>query len=106
MIRISLSGLEQEPPYEERKCFDDIAKSAPALLRIFCDNEISFAEPRFRYANFIDDNLPANLNIEVSKAEPTYNPDAGLMYAYMHSDKELRDISRLYADSLYPYSPV
>jgi hypothetical protein len=28
------------------------------------------------------------------------------MYAFMHSDRELRDILRLYADSLYPHSPV
>jgi hypothetical protein len=106
MIRISVSGLQTEPPYEERKRFDDITESILALLRIFCDNEISFAEPRFRYGNFIDDDLPASLKMKVGRSEPTYNPDAGLMYAYMHSDKELRDIFRLYADALYPYSPV
>jgi hypothetical protein len=85
MIRISVSGLQTEPPYEERKRFDDITESILALLRIFCDNEISFAEPRFRYGNFIDDDLPASLKMKVGRSEPTYNPDAGLMYAYMRT---------------------
>jgi hypothetical protein len=106
MIRISVSGIEENPPYEERKRFDDLTESMLALLRIFCDNEIALAQPPFRYATLIDDNLPAELKIKIGRSEPTYNLDAGLMYSFMHSDKELGYIFRLYSDSLYPYLPV
>lgn len=72
MIRVSVTGIDQEPAYEERQRFDDLTESMLALLRVFCDNEISLAEPRFRYANLLDDGLPPDLNIEVQKlCQPT-----------------------------------
>jgi hypothetical protein len=106
MIRVSVSNVTEEPPYEERKRFDDLAETMLALLRIFHDNELAFAEPRFRYGNLIEDDLLPDLNIRLGKPAPTFNIDAGTMFAYMNSDKELQDIFRLFADSVYPYLPV
>lgn len=106
MIRVSVSGVEQDPAYEERQRFDDLTESVLALIRIFYDIEITFAEPRFRYANLIDDGIPAQLNIHLGKPAPTFNVDASLMFAYMNSDRVLRDLFRLYADAVYPYLPV
>jgi hypothetical protein len=106
MIRVSVSNVEEDPPYEERKHFDDLTESTLALLRIFHDNEITLAEPRFRYANLLDDGLPAELNIKLGKSVPIFDVNSGLMFSYMNSEKELRDLFRLYADAVYPYSPV
>ena len=106
MIRVSVTGVDEEPAYEARKRFDDLTESMVALLRVFCDNEISLAEPRFRYANLLDDGLPPALNIEIRSTARTYNLDSQLAFSFMHADKELRDIIRLYADSVHPYFPV
>lgn len=106
MIRVSVTGVDQEPAYEERKQFDDLTESMLALLRVFCDNEISLAEPRFRYANLLDDGLPPDLNIEVQKTLPAYSLDSAFAVSFMHSDKAFRDMVRLYANSVHPYLPV
>jgi hypothetical protein len=106
MIRVSVSGIEEEPAYEARKNFDDLTESMVALLRVFCDNDASLVEPRFRYSNLLDDGLPPGLNLVVQKMLPVYNLDSGFATSFMHSDKEFRDIIRLYADSVHPYLPV
>jgi hypothetical protein len=106
MIRVSVSGVEQNPSDAERKCLDDLAEAMLVHLRIFHDNEIVFTEPRFKYANLIDDNQPPNLNTGIVKSKPTYNVDASLLHSFMHSDKELQDILQLYAAALFPYVPV
>jgi hypothetical protein len=93
MIRVSVTGID----YEERKRLDDLTESMLALLRVFCDNEISLGEPRFRYANLLDDGLPPDLNIEVRKTWPAYALDSEFAVSFMHSDKAFRDIVRLYA---------
>lgn len=106
MIRVSVSGVEAEPPYEERKGFDELTESMLALLRIFHDNEITLAEPRFRFSNLIDDGLPAALNIKVGKSATAFNIDTALMFSYLNSDKPLRDMLRLYGDAVHPYLPA
>jgi len=106
MIRLSVSGIDRNPTNEERKRFDDLAESMLAHLRIFHDNEIAFAIPAFRYANLIDDHLPPELNINIGKSKSAFDVDSTLIQSFMHSDKELQNILRLYADSLYPYLPV
>jgi hypothetical protein len=35
MIRVSVTGIDQEPAYEERQRFDDLTESMLALLRVF-----------------------------------------------------------------------
>jgi hypothetical protein len=106
MIRVSVSNVEEDPPYEERKHFDDLTESILSLLRIFHDKEMTLAEPRLRYANVLDDGLPAALNIKLRTSVPIFDVNPGLMFSYMNSEKKLRDIFRLYADAIYPYSPV
>ena len=106
MIRVSISNLEAEPSAEERLRFDDLTEAMLALLRIFHDPEIALAEPGFRYANFTLDNEPPSLSIGLKKSARTFNLDATFATAYMRSDKEFRDILRLYADAQHLYSPV
>lgn len=106
MIRVSVSGVKEEPSATERKWFDDLIDSMLALLRIFHDPEISFAEPAFRYSNILEDGLPPELNIGVKRGALSCNLDVNFATAFMHSDKELRDVLRLYADALHPYLPM
>lgn len=106
MIRVSVSGINEEPSAIERKWFDDLTDSMLALLRIFCDPEISFAEPNFRYANTLEDGLPPDLNIGVKRGVLPYSLDISFATAFMRSDKELKNILRLYADALHPYLPM
>lgn len=106
MIRIEVSGLDQEPTWEERKLFDDWAEAMLAFVRVFCDNNIAFLEPRFRYANMIDDGLAPALDIEVKISSPNYKINSVLAQSFLASDKQLRDILRLYADAIHPYNPI
>lgn len=106
MIRVSVTGIDEEPAYDVRKRFDDLTESMLALLRVFCNNEISLSEPRFRYGNLLDDGLPPALNMVVRTTLPTYNFDPEFAVAFMHSDKEFRDIVRLFADVIHPYLSV
>jgi hypothetical protein len=106
MIRVAVSGLDQEPLWEERKVFDDWSETMLSLIRVFCNNDVAFTEPRFRYGNMIDDGLPADFDMEVKTTSPEYNLDRALAQSFMASDKEFRDIIRLYADAVHSYNPV
>lgn len=106
MIRIAVKGVLEEPDWLWRKRFDDITEFFVSMLRIFFDEKIALTQHAFRYGNLIEDGLPASLNIDISLHPRSLNLDANTISAFWHSDNELKDILRLYADALYPYLPV
>ena len=100
MIRVSVSGVEGDVPYEERLRFDDLTESMLAFLRIYHDPEIAFAQPVFRYGDFNPDGAPPSLNIHLQQSGRTFHLDVAFATAYMRSDKEFKDILRLFADAM------
>jgi hypothetical protein len=101
MIRISVFGIEENPPPEDIPKIDSVAELMISMLRIYYNNEISLVKGFLRFANLIDESLPPSLKVSSTVTKPEINIDHDLLTAGLNASDEFRNIINLLSESMY-----